>query len=583
MHRIDAAFDDSTIVGDFAYPLADRQPSINRISVKYVDAPAGFESRELQINDYEHQTKVHKINSEDFDGSAIDSYFQAWRIGQWRRAKLRDLGKFCSFTADIKASTLEIGDVIAVSASETGLQCVPFRVIEISYLENDEVTIVGQLYSLSIYSDSAPQATVTVPSVFSSAGLPTNDAVATPLDYGAVGDGVTDDTAAVQACAGANAAWEVPAGYTFLVSGLSIAGKANLTLTGSGTIRLKAPTGSYASGFALVGIGACAGVTIDGPTFDYANRSTTSNNGNAITLWNNTGVVKIQNISAMNAPAFGIWNGNDGTSSLAEINVLNCRFAGCPTGTNLDFASSTPCPVVRISGVSAPGLTLGIVVNHASRVLVSDCDVHGCTTGMAFNVDDSVNITGCNFFGCATPYSQYLVGALTTYNCIGAADVRVALPAPPNPTSITGSVSLDSASFTLLATVAHAAALGSAKSLSVEVRYYLDAACTNPDSEWHSRWNADEPIDHSPGIRAVSRSILRGVGRDSGQVPELRGDVFSVAGQHRGAGYLAEGGGRRIRCSGSDRGDAEHHEQGRHVPSADRLDAGRQHRWDGGV
>jgi hypothetical protein len=164
--QVAMAFDDSNIVGNFEYPLADRQPSTNRVTIKYVDSPAGFEARELRINDYAHQAKVHKVNNEDADGSAIDSYFQAWRIGQWLRAKARDLGRFCSFTADIKATLLEIGDVIAVSAGEVGLQCVPFRAIEIGFEENDEVSIVGQLYSSGIYDDAAPQTTVNVPTIF---------------------------------------------------------------------------------------------------------------------------------------------------------------------------------------------------------------------------------------------------------------------------------------------------------------------------------------------------------------------------------------------------------------------------------
>lgn len=166
IHKVEMAFGDANIVGGFEYPLSDRQPSSNRISIQYVDAPAGFEQRCLQINDYEHQERVHKINNEDVDGGAIDNYFQAWRIGQWLRAKARDLGKFCSFKADIKASALEVGDVIAVSAGETGLQAVPFRVIELGFEENDEVSVVGQVYNLGIYSDSAPQATVTVPSIY---------------------------------------------------------------------------------------------------------------------------------------------------------------------------------------------------------------------------------------------------------------------------------------------------------------------------------------------------------------------------------------------------------------------------------
>jgi hypothetical protein len=162
-------FDDSNIVGNFEYPLStDRQPSTNRITIKYVDSPAGFEARELRINDYAHQAQVHKVNNQDLDGSAIDSYFQAWRIGQWARGKARDLGRFCSFDADIKATLIEVGDVIAVSAGEVGLAAVPFRVIEVGFNENDEVSLVGQLYSSAIYDDQAPQTTVSVPTIFSS-------------------------------------------------------------------------------------------------------------------------------------------------------------------------------------------------------------------------------------------------------------------------------------------------------------------------------------------------------------------------------------------------------------------------------
>jgi phage-related protein len=168
--KVAMVFDDSNIVGNLEYPLSDRQPSTNRVTIKYVDAPAGFEARELRINDYEHQAKVHRVNNEDVDGSGIDSYFQAWRIGQFRRSKLRDLGKFISLTADIKASVLEIGDIVAVNATEVGLYAVPFRMIELAFEPNDEVTIVGQVYSTGIYSDTAPQTTVSVPAVFTESG-----------------------------------------------------------------------------------------------------------------------------------------------------------------------------------------------------------------------------------------------------------------------------------------------------------------------------------------------------------------------------------------------------------------------------
>jgi hypothetical protein len=163
---VSMAFNDSNTIGAIEYPLADRQTSVNRVSIKYVDAPAGFEQRDLQINDYAHQDKIHRVNKEEMDGSAIDNYFQAWRIGQWKLAKARDLGKFIQLRADIKATRLEIGDKITVSSAEHGLVNIAFRVIELNYEENDEVSILGQIYSDGIYNDQAPQTTLVVPTIF---------------------------------------------------------------------------------------------------------------------------------------------------------------------------------------------------------------------------------------------------------------------------------------------------------------------------------------------------------------------------------------------------------------------------------
>jgi len=57
------------------------------------------------------------------------------------------------------------------------------------------------------------------------------------LDFGAVGDGVTDDTAAIQAAFNAVSAVEFPAGNTFITSGNTI--PSNRTLIVNGTIKLK--------------------------------------------------------------------------------------------------------------------------------------------------------------------------------------------------------------------------------------------------------------------------------------------------------------------------------------------------------
>jgi hypothetical protein len=164
--KVAMGFDDTNMIGSAAYPLQDRQSSINRVVVKYVNPAAAFAEQTVHVNDYEHQAQIHRVNSVEVDGSAIDSFCQAYRIGQFQMRKFRELGKFVELRGNITAILLEIGDVIAVSAVECGLQAVPFRVIELGFEENDEVTILAQLYDAGAYDDTAPQTTVTVPAIF---------------------------------------------------------------------------------------------------------------------------------------------------------------------------------------------------------------------------------------------------------------------------------------------------------------------------------------------------------------------------------------------------------------------------------
>ena len=182
VYQIAMAFDDANMIGTAAYPLQDRQGSVNRVVVKYTNPAAAFAEQVVHVNDYEHQAQIHRVNSVEVDGSAIDSFFQAYRIGQFQMRKFRELAKFVELRGNITASLLEIGDVIAVSAVECGLQCVPFRVIEVGFEENDEVAIVGQLYDVAAYDDTAPQTTVTVPAIFGTAVVGGGPGVAVPGD-----------------------------------------------------------------------------------------------------------------------------------------------------------------------------------------------------------------------------------------------------------------------------------------------------------------------------------------------------------------------------------------------------------------
>jgi hypothetical protein len=84
-----------------------------------------------------------------------------------------------------------------------------------------------------------------------------------PMDYGAVGDGVANDTAAVAACAASNDAWEVPAGKTFLTDSITISGRARVSISGAGTLKRSASAGT-----GLLWFYSCPEVRISGVHLD---------------------------------------------------------------------------------------------------------------------------------------------------------------------------------------------------------------------------------------------------------------------------------------------------------------------------
>ena len=63
VYQIAMAFDDANMIGTAAYPLQDRQGSVNRVVVKHTNPAAAFPSRSFHVNDYEHQAQIHRANS----------------------------------------------------------------------------------------------------------------------------------------------------------------------------------------------------------------------------------------------------------------------------------------------------------------------------------------------------------------------------------------------------------------------------------------------------------------------------------------------------------------------------------------
>lgn len=442
IHQISMAFDDSTVVGQIEYPLSDRVPSTNRVTIKYVDAPAGFEARELQINSYEHQEQVHKVNNEDLDGSAIDNYFQAWRIGQWRLAKARDLAKFVSFKADIKASRLEVGDVIAVSAAEHGLSAVPFLVEELSFEPDDEVSILGRIYSLSIYNDTAPQATVTVPAVFQPI-LPgaTDEAERSPLDFGAVGDGVTDDTAAVQAALDNLQTVKFPAGYTFLVDGtIAVSGKPKIRIFGAGTIKLKSGAADWKTPLWCY---QCGEVTIEGITIDGNRAGQTQPNIQGSLFVRDCGAVTIRDVRIISAKLVGIQVDYYGTGAVGPVSISGCRVENAGNyGIYVSWQrASGSCPPVSISDCVSTGCDLyGLYLEKTDWAAVTGCQFAGAAAAAAV-VDGTAAFANCDFDQSGTQVLAVVgAGDYTAYSCRGVADRQLPPPQPADGDVVIGTL-----------------------------------------------------------------------------------------------------------------------------------------------
>lgn len=97
-----------------------------------------------------------------------------------------------------------------------------------------------------------------------STGATSGNLLPTPLDYGAVGDGVTDDTEAVTQCMEGNLVWEVPGGYTFLIDPITIATRNGIDISGAGKLKRRAAaSGTALLTFNTLGDARVSGITID--------------------------------------------------------------------------------------------------------------------------------------------------------------------------------------------------------------------------------------------------------------------------------------------------------------------------------
>jgi hypothetical protein len=131
------------------------------------------------------------------------------------------------------------------------------------------------------------------------------ESVVNVLDYGAVGDGVTDDTAAINNAISTGKNIIFGAG-TYLVTGIEILNTSNVTLMGNGDVTIKA-NGAY-NHIALSILGQSRGITVQGLKFEGI-----KDNSVALTDPQNSGIL------LKNDPS-------DVTKMPSQISILDCEF-----------------------------------------------------------------------------------------------------------------------------------------------------------------------------------------------------------------------------------------------------------------
>lgn len=177
VYRVAARLDSSIRTAPVEW--VEDSAEVNRVIVNFVDAPSGFQARALHVNDYDAQEATRRIEPETIEAQGVDSYRQAYAIGAWELAKRSTLATRLRAVADIRATLIEIGDVVAMDDDGVGVHAVV--VTRVSRRADYEVEIEGRLYDPAAYVDTAPRATAPVPSLV--APPPIDESFGTGLEY----------------------------------------------------------------------------------------------------------------------------------------------------------------------------------------------------------------------------------------------------------------------------------------------------------------------------------------------------------------------------------------------------------------
>lgn len=177
----------------------------------------------------------------------------------------------------------------------------------------------------------------------------------TPLDFGAVGDGITDDTVAVQAAitASYNKTLTLPTGRTFIASHLTITN--SIRIAGGGSLKRKAGAGSIPGDdpHFIVVSGTAKTFIFDGITID--------GNGANLAASNNSTSILLQSRGAA--------GGSPTTYDFQSCRFINCGYGGDiyeQTG-NIDWTTQE---YIRVNNCSFLGGLEGVTVQNPTGVTI---------------------------------------------------------------------------------------------------------------------------------------------------------------------------------------------------------------------